>query len=105
VKVNAPIAVLLEEGESADDIGSAPSEAPKEALASDRSGPRRGTLTRQRLRQAMDVVRPRLQRHRPRPQPLMASRIFASPLARRIAKDKGLDLSARSKVRDRMAAS
>jgi pyruvate/2-oxoglutarate dehydrogenase complex dihydrolipoamide acyltransferase (E2) component len=28
VKVNAPIAVLLEEGESADDIGSAPAAAP-----------------------------------------------------------------------------
>ncbi len=80
VKVNTPIAVLLDEGESADDIGevsaapapaSAPAEAPKaEAEAAPATAPPPATPT------AAD-----------------GSRVFASPLARRIAKDKGLDLS------------
>jgi pyruvate dehydrogenase E2 component (dihydrolipoamide acetyltransferase) len=76
VKVNAPIAVLLEDGESADDIGSAPT--PK-AEAAQTSAP--------------------AQEEKAAPSPAAttakdAERIFASPLARRIAKDKGLDLSA-----------
>ncbi|MCG6884086.1 MAG: pyruvate dehydrogenase complex dihydrolipoamide acetyltransferase [Silicimonas sp.] len=81
VKVNAPIAVLLAEGESADDIGetsSAPApaaaaakeEAPKEEAPAPAAAPAPVTA------QASD-----------------GNRIFASPLARRIAADKGLDLS------------
>jgi pyruvate dehydrogenase E2 component (dihydrolipoamide acetyltransferase) len=81
VKVNTPIAVLLEEGESADDIGDvsspkaetpktdAPAEAPKEAEA-----------------QAVPAKAP------PAPSSDKGDRIFASPLARRIAAEKGLDL-------------
>ncbi len=75
VKVNAPIAVLVEEGESVGDVeapaapaaASAPVDAPAEAA-------------------------------KPAPQVSAApadkgTRIFASPLARRIAADKGLDLA------------
>ncbi|MCF3972835.1 pyruvate dehydrogenase complex dihydrolipoamide acetyltransferase [Paracoccus salsus] len=86
VKVNTPIAVLLEEGESADDIGDtasdaaskpaapdadaeAPKEAPKEAEATSTKAP-------------------------PAPVSDKGDRIFASPLARRIAAEKGLDLAA-----------
>jgi pyruvate dehydrogenase E2 component (dihydrolipoamide acetyltransferase) len=39
VKVNAPIAVLLEEGESADDIGSAPAAAPAPAAEAPAAAP------------------------------------------------------------------
>ncbi|MDO5658646.1 MAG: pyruvate dehydrogenase complex dihydrolipoamide acetyltransferase [Paracoccus sp. (in: a-proteobacteria)] len=82
VKVNTPIAVLLEDGESADDIGSAPkpeakADAPK---AEDKPADKGATK---------DAPKPA-----PAPQPGDGSRIFASPLARRIAADKGLDLSA-----------
>ncbi|WP_298494072.1 pyruvate dehydrogenase complex dihydrolipoamide acetyltransferase [uncultured Maritimibacter sp.] len=83
VKVNTPIAVLLEEGESADDIGDvaakpAPkvedkstdkAEAKTEAPKSETKAPAAGNDDK-------------------------GGRIFASPLARRIAADKGIDLSA-----------
>ena len=80
VKVNTPIAVLLEEGETAADIGSAPApkaEAPK-AEAKAEAAPAAATAA---------------------PAPAApksgdGSRVFASPLARRIAADKGVDLSA-----------
>ncbi|NNL71728.1 MAG: pyruvate dehydrogenase complex dihydrolipoamide acetyltransferase [Silicimonas sp.] len=90
VKVNSPIAVLLEEGESADDIGevsSAPkdasAEAPKESASEDKapkaeaSGDSGSTASAAPAAGTDDK----------------GDRIFASPLARRIAKDKGLDLS------------
>ncbi|MFC3614951.1 pyruvate dehydrogenase complex dihydrolipoamide acetyltransferase [Lutimaribacter marinistellae] len=90
VKVNTPIAVLLEEGESADDIGSsggsprpaeqatgtAPAEA-KEPAANGYSGGESAPSS-------------------PAPaatQNADGQRIFASPLARRIAADRGLDLA------------
>lgn len=73
VKVNAPIAVLLEEGESVSDIGDAPAEAPapvapQPSAAAPASAP---AAT-------------------PTPK---GDRIFASPLARRIASQNGLDLA------------
>ncbi|MSU89015.1 pyruvate dehydrogenase complex dihydrolipoamide acetyltransferase [Rhodobacteraceae bacterium 2CG4] len=88
VKVNEPIAILLEEGESADDIGDTP--AKEEAAAASKEEP---------------ASKPEVQQGNGRDQAPAAakapaasssgdgSRIFASPLARRIAKDKGLDLS------------
>ncbi len=73
VKVNTPIAVLLEEGESPDDLSAAPAAPPPIAEASASA---------------------------PEPTPAApaapqkdAARIFASPLARRIAAQKGLDLA------------
>ncbi|MBT2131122.1 pyruvate dehydrogenase complex dihydrolipoamide acetyltransferase [Aliiroseovarius lamellibrachiae] len=78
VKVNTAIAVLLEEGESADDISSAsPTPAPA-AEATPTEAPA-----------AAPVAAPAA----PAPQATDGARIFASPLARRIASDKGLDLA------------
>ena len=81
VKVNTPIAVLLEDGESADDIvssgGAAAVEPPKEATPAPASEATASSSPAPAAPQASD-----------------GSRIFASPLARRIAAQKGLDLSA-----------
>lgn len=75
VKVNAVIAVLMEDGESADDIGAAkaaPAAAPaKEAAA---TAPAAAAPT-------------------PAAPAKSGNRVFASPLARRIAADKGVDLA------------
>ena len=88
VKVNTPIAVLLEEGESADDIAEA--SAPKAdasshaapADASDKTAPAAGYG-----RGETEATAPATSKDSD------GKRIFASPLARRIAADKGLDLS------------
>jgi len=80
VKVNTPIAVLLEEGESADDISdAAPAAEPAEAPATEA---------------APQSTAPAASPAPAAPAASDGSRIFASPLARRIAADKGLDLSA-----------
>ncbi|MDQ7776970.1 pyruvate dehydrogenase complex dihydrolipoamide acetyltransferase [Paracoccus aminovorans] len=78
VKVNTPIAVLLEEGESASDIGSAP--APKTEAAAP----------------AKPEAAPAPAAAAPAPAAQKAAdggRVFASPLARRIAAEKGIDLA------------
>ena len=76
VKVNSPIAILLEEGEDAAAVPtSAPvaAEAPAPAAEAPAAAP-------------APV---------PTPEPVTTgTRVFATPLARRIAKDKGLDLKA-----------
>ena len=77
VKVNTPIAVLLEEGESAADIGAAAS-AP-EPMAAPGTAPAPATAPQ------ADVA--------PAPKAADGRRIFASPLARRIAAQKGIDLA------------
>ena len=77
VKVNAVIAVLLEDGETAADIGSvsaAPAAAEPKAEA---AAPAAAATPAPAAPAAKD-----------------GNRIFATPLARRIAADKGLDLSA-----------
>ena len=79
VKVNVAIAVLLDDGESVDDIGtSAPAPAATATPAA----------------AAAEEVAPAAPEKAAPPAPLAASgdRIFATPLARRIAADKGLDL-------------
>ena len=81
VKVNTAIAVLLEDGESADDIGSTPAAASEAAPAAETPA-----------EAAPAAAAPAA----PAPAaPVAASgeRIFASPLARRIAAQKGLDLA------------
>ncbi|MEQ5828389.1 pyruvate dehydrogenase complex dihydrolipoamide acetyltransferase [Sulfitobacter sp. NFXS29] len=98
VKVNTPIAVLLEEGESADDIDSsaAPAKeeepqaeaAPKAAEAeTHEAGYGRGATDANEASGKSDSKAPAA------PKSQKGERIFASPLARRIAADKGLDLS------------
>ena len=78
VKVNAPIAVLLEDGESVSDIGTAPpAAAPVAAPSAAPTAPA-----------AAAAPAPAA------PKAATGERIFASPLARRIAAQKGLDLAA-----------
>ncbi|MGJ8584900.1 MAG: pyruvate dehydrogenase complex dihydrolipoamide acetyltransferase [Marinosulfonomonas sp.] len=78
VAVNTAIAVLLEDGETADDIGSTPA-TPAAAPAAAAAEPAA----------AIPAAAPAPAA----PQATDGKRIFASPLARRIAADKGLDLS------------
>jgi len=93
VKVNTPIAVLLEEGESADDISSdasAPKSADTEDPAKDKKQSGEGSG-------AGKSAAPVAQSDTPAPAAPTddsGERIFASPLARRIAAEKGLDLRA-----------
>lgn len=80
VKVNDVIAILLEEGESASDIkGEAPAPAAPEAEAPKAEAPEKKSPA-------------------PAPEPQAAKaegeRVFASPLARRLAGEKGIDLAA-----------
>ncbi|MCP4818282.1 MAG: pyruvate dehydrogenase complex dihydrolipoamide acetyltransferase, partial [Shimia sp.] len=81
VAVNSPIAVLLTDGETADDIGTTPAAAPEAAPVAD----------------AGREAAPAGSSDAPAPAPTATSvdgsRIFASPLARRIAADKGVDLA------------
>ncbi|MFC3568301.1 pyruvate dehydrogenase complex dihydrolipoamide acetyltransferase [Paracoccus simplex] len=79
VKVNTPIAVLLDEGESASDISSAP--APKAEAAAPAKA---------------EAAAPAAAAAAPAPAAPKAAdgnRVFASPLARRIAAEKGIDLA------------
>ncbi len=83
VKVNTPIAVLLEEGESASDMGAAPAaaaEAKPEAKAEAAPAPAAAAP-------AAPAAAPAA------PAAADGSRVFASPLARRIAAEKGIDLA------------
>ncbi len=76
VKVNTAIAVLLGDGESAADIGSAPAAPSPAAVETPAAAP-----------VATAAPAPAA------PAAANGTRIFASPLARRIAADKGVDLS------------
>ncbi|SDI07216.1 pyruvate dehydrogenase complex dihydrolipoamide acetyltransferase [Lutimaribacter saemankumensis] len=83
VKVNTAIAVLLEEGESADDIAGDAGAAKPEAKAAPAEGDS----------DEKPAAAPEAASAPPAPKSGDGERIFASPLARRIAADKGLDLS------------
>ncbi|OJY32645.1 MAG: pyruvate dehydrogenase complex dihydrolipoamide acetyltransferase [Rhodobacterales bacterium 65-51] len=78
VKVNTPIAVLLEEGEDASAAAAAP--APKAESAAPAAAPA--------------AAAPAAAPAPAAPVGSGGARVFASPLARRIAAEKGLDLSA-----------
>lgn len=83
VAVNTAIAVLLEDGESADDIGaSAAPAAPAAAVAEEAPA-----ATENAALPAVASAAPAV------PGTADGARIFASPLARRIAAEKGLDLA------------
>lgn len=82
VKVNTPIAVLLEDGESADDIGATPAAAPA-AAAGNEAAPAGGSEAPAPVASPAPAA----------PVKADGGRIFASPLARRIAGQKGLDLT------------
>ena len=79
VKVNTAIAILLEDGESADDVGAAsaapsPKAAPAAAAEAPAAAPAAASAPAAPIKDG--------------------TRVFATPLARRIAADKGLDLAA-----------
>ncbi|WP_273501325.1 pyruvate dehydrogenase complex dihydrolipoamide acetyltransferase [Paracoccus sphaerophysae] len=80
VKVNAPIAVLLEEGEDASAVASAGGAAKAEAPKADalKEAPKAETAAPSAA---------------PAPARGKGDRVFASPLARRIAAEKGIDLA------------
>ncbi|KPN61973.1 pyruvate dehydrogenase E2 component (dihydrolipoamide acetyltransferase) [Aliiroseovarius crassostreae] len=78
VKVNSPIAILVEEGEEVGDVAASAPAAP--AAAEAEAAPA-----------AVEASAPAPAA--PAPQAADGTRIFASPLARRIAADKGLDLT------------
>ncbi|MHA3980376.1 pyruvate dehydrogenase complex dihydrolipoamide acetyltransferase [Halovulum sp. GXIMD14794] len=82
VKVNDLIAVLLEDGESADDIGDAPTSKPAKSEAAPADAPAKPEAAAAAATPAPAA-----------PAAKDGGRIFASPLARRIAAGKGLDLS------------
>lgn len=83
VKVNTAIAVLLEDGESADDIGSA-APAPKAEAEPSATPDAAPAATAAPAAAAPAPAAPK---------GADGTRIFASPLARRIAANKGLDLA------------
>src|ERR1700754_4837417 len=86
VKVNAPIAVLLEEGESADAIASAP--VPKADIPAAMKDIAAAVKAETPAAPAAAV---------PAKAPAGdGKRVFASPLAKRIAASKGIDISALS---------
>ena len=82
VKVNAPIAVLLEEGESADAVPSGGAKAP----ATDIAGAMKDIGAAVKAESSPAKAAPAAPK-------ADGGRIFASPLARRIAAGKGVDLS------------
>ncbi|MEL7253076.1 MAG: pyruvate dehydrogenase complex dihydrolipoamide acetyltransferase [Pseudomonadota bacterium] len=83
VKVNTPIAMLLEEGESADDITSdaAPAAPPEPAAPAATDTAPAGSEA------------PAAPAAPPAPKASSGERIYASPLARRIAAQNGIDLN------------
>ncbi|ODM44508.1 pyruvate dehydrogenase complex dihydrolipoamide acetyltransferase [Cereibacter johrii] len=86
VKVNTPIAVLVEEGESADAVSSAKVPEPQEPA--DEAAPAQGA-PKEAPAPAPAAKAPEAQAARSE-----GERVFASPLARRIAREKGIDLAA-----------
>ncbi|MGR3541808.1 MAG: pyruvate dehydrogenase complex dihydrolipoamide acetyltransferase [Hasllibacter sp.] len=94
VKVNDPIAVLLEDGESADDIDDATSDGSSHAAPAEptpATEPQGGYG-----REPGGKDGPAADQHGAKSDPPAredGERVFASPLARRIAKDKGIDLA------------
>ncbi|MBU1314924.1 MAG: pyruvate dehydrogenase complex dihydrolipoamide acetyltransferase [Alphaproteobacteria bacterium] len=93
VKVNALIAILAGEGEDVKDAaasGGASAEAPKQAEA--KADAPKSEPAKPQAEQPVADTPPAPST--PAPKAASGERIFASPLARRLAKDAGLDLSA-----------
>jgi pyruvate dehydrogenase E2 component (dihydrolipoamide acetyltransferase) len=102
VKVNSPIAVLLADGDSADAVPSSASGAAPKADIPAAMKDIGAAVKAEVGAQKTDTAKTAEARAEPaKPTPVAASssdgkRIFASPLARRIAADKGIDISALS---------
>lgn len=92
VPVNEPIAVLLQDGEALSDAEAAsPKEAPKPA-ASKPAASKEAKPVEKPVNPAATPSAPRTSEAK-EPTPKSGGRIFASPLAKRIAAEKGIDLS------------
>ena len=90
VAVNTPIAVLLGEGEKASDIKAPAASAPKPAPAAPaKAEPAKPVAA---ASPAVEAPKPAIPAAKANGQ--AGGRVFASPLARRIAKEKGIDLAA-----------
>ena len=87
VKVNTPIAVILEEGESADAVA-APVAAAAAPAAAVSTAPAAPATAAPSATAAPAAAAPAATAAKP-----AGARVFASPLARRIATEKGLDLT------------
>ena len=90
VKVNELIAVLLEDGESENDINSVISNAQSAEKSPNTEGDSSSQAPQNDSSNKEEEAKPM----QPAPQQIQSSdnRIYASPLARRIANDKGIDL-------------
>lgn len=97
VKVNAVIAVLLQEGESAD-ATAAPKAAPAPAPAAKAEAPKAdaGTTMRENTATQANANTGSSAPTKTAPAPARSEggKVFASPLARRLAKEAGIDVSA-----------
>jgi len=96
VAVNTPIAVLLEEGESVDDISANPLAAPANATPSSSKVEDKNKSSSPTQESRVDGLATAIntpQRKTDNRQPTSGNRVFASPLARRMAADKGVNLS------------
>jgi pyruvate dehydrogenase E2 component (dihydrolipoamide acetyltransferase) len=98
VKVNAVIAVLLQEGESADAVA-APKPAPAPAPAAKAEAPKADAGATMRENTATQTANANTgssapAKAAPAPAKSEGGKVFASPLARRLAKDAGIDVSA-----------
>jgi pyruvate dehydrogenase E2 component (dihydrolipoamide acetyltransferase) len=89
VKVNDVIAVLLEEGESAKDIAGTPQANPEPAAKT--AQPKAETPAPQPA--APKTAPTAAPAPKPAAAPTAGQRVFASPLARRIAEQQGIDIS------------
>ena len=95
VKVNAPIAVLLGEGEKAGDVDI--SAAMKDIGAAVKAEAPKAEAPKTAPKAPAKAEAPKVETPKAAPTPAAAAsgnRIFASPLARRIAATKGIDLAA-----------
>ncbi|OOY23708.1 pyruvate dehydrogenase complex dihydrolipoamide acetyltransferase [Thioclava sediminum] len=99
VKVNDPIAVLVEEGEDASAVDEAESPVPGEAQAEAAEDAKEKKVAdnapaKQSGSKSAPSAAPKTEKAPAAPQDADGKRVFASPLARRIAADKGVDLAA-----------
>ncbi|CDP54184.1 Dihydrolipoamide acetyltransferase component of py ruvate dehydrogenase complex [Devosia sp. DBB001] len=97
VKVNSVIAILLQEGESADAVAKVPAAPAPKAAAAPAPAVQSTATAVQSTATGPAAITPapaaETQRHAPA-KGADSSRVFASPLARRLAKEAGIDVSA-----------
>ncbi|MCC0049376.1 MAG: pyruvate dehydrogenase complex dihydrolipoamide acetyltransferase [Rhodobiaceae bacterium] len=94
VKVNELIAVLLEEGEDASAIDTSGGGAPKKEEAKKEEPKAEAPKEEKKESSSSDLPKPTpASSAPPPPEAKSGGRLFASPLARRIAKDNGVDIA------------